>query len=86
LRTVECGAPAFDRRDGSCGKVSFFSPGDLLMHCLSDRFRRNQRGAAMVEYALLLALISVVGIVTITTLGQEVSNAFSALASDLASI
>jgi pilus assembly protein Flp/PilA len=56
------------------------------MHQLFNRFYRNQRGAAMVEYALLLALISAIGVLTITTLGQEVSSAFSILATDLASI
>ena len=32
--------------------------------------RRSERGAALVEYALLLALIAVVCIVALTTLGQ----------------
>jgi pilus assembly protein Flp/PilA len=58
----------------------------LLMDHLFDRFCRNERGAAMVEYALLLALVSVVGMLTISALGQEVSSAFSILATDLASI
>ena len=51
-----------------------------------ERFRRDERGAALVEYALLLALISVVGVATIATLGQEVSSAFSIAASALAAI
>jgi Flp pilus assembly pilin Flp len=56
------------------------------MHHLFDRLRRNQRGAAMVEYALLLGLISVVGVVTIANLGQEISSVFSMLTVDLVSI
>jgi Flp pilus assembly pilin Flp len=56
------------------------------MRRLIDRCRRDARGAALVEYAFLVGLISVVGVVTITTLGQEVSSAFSIIATDLASI
>jgi Flp pilus assembly pilin Flp len=56
------------------------------MYHLFDRLCRNQRGAAMVEYALLLGLISVVGVVTVTNLGQEISSVFSMLVVDLASI
>jgi Flp pilus assembly pilin Flp len=56
------------------------------MYYLFDRFCRNQRGAAMVEYALLLGLISVVGVVTVTNLGQEISSVFSILVVDLASV
>lgn len=44
----------------------------------------NKRGAAMVEYALLIALIAILAIVAVRTLGQEVSNEFSGVASELA--
>ena len=40
-------------------------------------FGRSERGAALVEYALLLALIAVVCIVALTTLGKQASNKFS---------
>jgi pilus assembly protein Flp/PilA len=39
--------------------------------------RRSERGAALVEYALLLALIAVVCIVALTTLGKQASTKFS---------
>ena len=42
-------------------------------HCtpyLRAVFGRSERGAALVEYALLLALIAVVCIVALTTLGE----------------
>ena len=37
---------------------------------------RSERGAALVEYALLLALIAVVCIVALTTLGGQASDKF----------
>ena len=39
--------------------------------------RRSERGAALVEYALLLALIAVVCIVALTTLGKQASSKFT---------
>ncbi len=44
---------------------------------LRARFGRSERGAALVEYALLLALIAVVCIVALTTLGNQASDKFS---------
>lgn len=40
-------------------------------------FGRSERGAALVEYALLLALIAVVCIIALTTLGEQASDKFS---------
>ena len=37
----------------------------------------NDDGAALVEYAILLALIAVVAIFFVTTFGPKVSNKFS---------
>jgi Flp pilus assembly pilin Flp len=37
----------------------------------------------MVEYALLVALIAVVAVAAVTLLGQDVSSAFSIVASDI---
>lgn len=42
---------------------------------------KNQKGASLVEYALLVALIAVVCIVAMKTLGNRVSEKFSGLAS-----
>jgi pilus assembly protein Flp/PilA len=50
------------------------------------RFCREDRGAALVEYAMLIGLIAVVCVVAVTTLGTEISQAFSAYASDLSHI
>lgn len=38
---------------------------------------RNDGGATMVEYGIMVALIAAICITVITTLGQNVSNAFS---------
>ena len=45
----------------------------------------SERGASLVEYALLLALIAVVCIVAVTTLGQTASSKFSTVGASLAS-
>jgi len=47
---------------------------------------RDDAGAAMVEYGLLLGLIIVVGVLTIQGLGQSVSTAFSAISAEIAPI
>lgn len=41
----------------------------------------TDRGASLVEYALLVALIAVVCIVAVTLLGQEASSKFSQVGS-----
>ena len=56
------------------------------MSKLINRFRRDEDGAALVEYGLLIGLIAVVSLVAVTTLGTEISTAFSKYASGLASI
>ena len=44
---------------------------------------KSERGASLVEYALLLALIAVVCIVAITFLGGEADEKFSQIGSSL---
>ena len=43
----------------------------------------DERGASMVEYGLLLALIAVIAIVAIKALGEGVSEKFSEVDSNL---
>jgi pilus assembly protein Flp/PilA len=45
--------------------------------------RDREEGQALVEYALLLALIAVVSIGVLTALGQSVSSIFSSINSSL---
>ena len=42
-----------------------------------SRFGKDERGASMVEYALLVALIAVVVIAGALFLGEEISEKFS---------
>jgi pilus assembly protein Flp/PilA len=60
--------------------------GELLLTYLLqliDRFRRDNEGAALVEYGMLVGLIAVICVVAVTLLGTEVSAAFSNIASAL---
>src|SRR5205085_2393719 len=51
---------------------------------LKAKLGRSERGAALVEYALLLALIAVVCIVALTTLGTQAKNKFSTVGQSIA--
>jgi len=53
---------------------------------LISRLRRDDEGAALVEYGMLVGLIAVVCLVAVTTLGTEISAAFSYYAVHLATI
>ena len=44
---------------------------------------RNERGASIVEYALLLALIAIVCVAAVTLVGTTTSDSFSRSASKL---
>ncbi|HEY1655649.1 MAG TPA: Flp family type IVb pilin [Candidatus Tumulicola sp.] len=44
---------------------------------------RDEEGATMVEYGLMLALIAVVCIVAVTAIGTKLSSLFSTVASSL---
>lgn len=44
---------------------------------------KSERGASLVEYALLVALIAVVCIIAITFLGQEASKEFDSVGGSL---
>ena len=56
------------------------------MRKLINRFRRDDEGAALVEYGMLVGLIAVICVVARTTLGTEVSTAFSKIAAGLSTI
>jgi pilus assembly protein Flp/PilA len=44
---------------------------------------RNERAATLVEYALLVALIAVVCVAAVTTLGEAASENFSSISDSL---
>ncbi len=54
---------------------------EFLATWLRARFSDSERGASLVEYALLVALIAVVCIVAITILGENASTSFSSTGS-----
>ena len=45
---------------------------------------KNEKGASMVEYALLVVLIAIIALVAISLAGKNVSSAFSTIATSLA--
>lgn len=49
------------------------------MQLCGERLCNEERGAALAEYALLVALIAVVCVVGVTALGTHVSGAYSAI-------
>jgi pilus assembly protein Flp/PilA len=53
---------------------------------LINRFRRDECGAALVEYGMLVALIAVVCLLAITNLGEEVNNVFTNIAGALVNL
>jgi pilus assembly protein Flp/PilA len=56
---------------------------EFLATWMRARFGNTERGASLVEYALLLALIAVVCIVAITALGNKAGDKFSSIETSL---
>jgi Flp pilus assembly pilin Flp len=44
---------------------------------------KEEKGASMVEYALLVVLIAIIAIVAVSIAGKQVSTAFSTIANTL---
>jgi pilus assembly protein Flp/PilA len=57
---------------------------DFIASYLRARFGDDERGASLVEYALLVALIAVVCIVAVTFLGSSAKDKFSRVGSAVA--
>ncbi len=57
---------------------------EILAAYLRARFGDEERGASLVEYALLVALIAVVCIVAVSFLGREASSKFTKVGSSIA--
>lgn len=56
----------------------------LIRSVLAVRpMRDDERGATLVEYALMLALIAMVVLAALTSLGETVSGTFSEMDSEL---
>jgi pilus assembly protein Flp/PilA len=52
----------------------------LLVQLMATLQARRQGGQAMVEYALILALVSVVAIVMLTLIGTDVNDIYNNVA------
>ena len=50
------------------------------------RFCADQNGATAIEYGLIVALISVVVITAVSTLGKHLNNAFTKINTGLANV
>ena len=61
--------------------VKYFQ--DNVAPWMRAKFGRTERGAALVEYALLLALIAVFCIIALSFLGGKSANKFSAVGNSL---
>ena len=56
---------------------------DFLASWLRARFGGDERGASLVEYALLVALIAVVCIAAVTVLGKNASSKFDSVGTSI---
>ena len=56
---------------------------DIVRYLQARMNIKNERGAALVEYALLLALIAVVCIVALQALGNGAKSKFTSIASSI---
>ena len=56
---------------------------DFLATWLRARFGDSERGASLVEYALLVALIAAVIVATVVTLGTQIQVAFQTVSDEL---
>ena len=59
---------------------------DPRMREIINRFRRDEKGAALVEYGMLVGLIAVICVAAVTLLGTDISGAFSKIATQLQNI
>ena len=53
----------------------------ILKTWLQAKFASDERGASMVEYGFLLALIAVIALVAVSTFGTSVSTRYSSVSS-----
>ena len=56
------------------------------MRNLITRFAKNDEGAALVEYGMLVGLIAVVCILSVTALGARIALVFTTITADLAAV
>jgi pilus assembly protein Flp/PilA len=83
LRLEPCGTNTRDRA-GNTQPVIFINPeGSILMRKLVTRFVKNDEGAALVEYGILVGLIAVVCITAVGLLGTTINGVFGTINTNL---
>jgi pilus assembly protein Flp/PilA len=73
-------------RFGDAGKAAIAVPafaGSIAMTNIFNRFIADENGATAIEYGLIAALIAVVVIGTLTTIGTNLDTKFGAVATAL---
>jgi pilus assembly protein Flp/PilA len=55
----------------------------VRMYLAATALRDREEGQAMVEYALILALVSIVAVTVLTSIGTKVSVIFQSINDDL---
>jgi len=55
----------------------------IRLYLAAQALRDREEGQAMVEYALILALVSVAAVTVLSTLGTKVSTIFVSINNDL---
>ncbi len=55
----------------------------MRLYLAAQALRDREEGQAMVEYALILALVSVAAVAVLSTLGTKVSTIFVSINNDL---
>jgi len=68
------------RPDG--GNVTILRSAPLRTYLLLARLREREEGQALVEYALILFLVSIVSLSILSVLGGHVSSLYSRVAAD----
>jgi pilus assembly protein Flp/PilA len=71
------------------GEVDRSSKEELMLELVTQALRaawNREEGQAMVEYALILGLISVVAIAVLTLIGQDVNGIFTAVEGALSAV
>jgi len=56
-------------------------PIQIMFEKIVDDIKRGEAGQAMVEYALILSLVSILGVLFLTYLGNKVTSVISHVAS-----
>ena len=54
-----------------------------ILNAIIDKFRRDEEGQGLAEYALILALIAIVAIIALIFLGNQVSTILSTVGSSI---